>query len=123
MVRLDTKSLFERAFDAYTGICLNGRNPQSNGEYKIKEFGLSSLLGYIPETIRPILAYVLNQLGSKREAYAMVRINNSQMEKFMKSAVLRHELEDEVNRMIDDLSIDCIISPCGGLTPYRLGEV
>jgi hypothetical protein len=56
---------------------LNGRKSEIGDEKKIEEYGLTSLLGYIPEVVRPIIAMILNKAGMRREAYAMTLINKT----------------------------------------------
>ena len=64
----------------------------------------------------------MNRLGLKREASIFTIIMKNSLENYVHSAFKRHEVEREVNQIYKDLNLDCIISPYGGLPPYKHGE-
>jgi len=64
----------------------------------------------------------MNKVGLKREASIFTIIMKNSLENYIKSGMKRQEVEREVNLLFFTHSLDCIISPYGGLPPYKHGE-
>ena len=86
VIDFDTKIL-NKLFDAYCGIILASTKTEMHGEYKLPEYGMSSDLDIIPESIWEYVAPILKKFGLNREAYSMVWINKTSLQPYIEAQI------------------------------------
>jgi Asp-tRNA(Asn)/Glu-tRNA(Gln) amidotransferase A subunit family amidase len=113
---------FDKLLEAYIALCISGHEIDLEGEKLIEEYQLQQQIASIPECLRPILSKILHLVGKKREALSLKHIGSTDSLKYVYGAFKRHVGIDEAEEVWKGQELDCIISPAGGIPPYKHGE-
>lgn len=124
LIELDN-SYFEMLIESYGRIMFHGGDNITEllrGEPPLPQYELTSLPEMIPECLKPIIWYLLNKFGLKREALLLNAWGNRSNKSFSQGCLNKATVWNKHMEVWKALNLDWFIMPATGLPALKHGQ-